>query len=288
MAYMSGLENKIKKIQKKVYCFRIRISSKFLSLFGYITLIGFWGIGDCCYELAYIDDFKKQVNKKIRVVAFKNKAAIFEFYKSIDKVSLTSKKAALYFAEFGKKCANNQNHLIYIAHMGYSGKFPDKMKAAYGLEHVDKLTFPVVNEVKTNVIINSIIVNAKSNWYSSSKIERFMVELIKCAQNKGLHIYVNSPLPDNLKSKNNVEEVFWDLEYFYNAAKQVKAVISIRTGLLDFIINSNANVFCLYDKTENGNWLFEVFNLDTWNCRDARIFQYFVEDIIPEDIIEML
>lgn len=285
---MHNFKEIIRTVLKKIYYIKLSFCSFFWALFGYITLIGFWGIGDCCYELAYIDEYKKQINKKIRIVAFKKKTEIFRFYNAVDKVSTTSEKMALYLAKFGKSYAKNSKCIVYVGHMGYSGLLPSKMKKAYGLANVNQLTYPSVKEVETDINKNSIIVNLKSNWYISEGIEAFLIELIECAQKRGIYVYVNSSLPVDLQDKSGTEEVFWDLEYFYNASNQVKSVISIRTGLLDFIVNSKANILCLYDKTKQGKWLFETFNLNSWQLDDNRINQMFVEDASPNEILNIL
>ena len=57
--------------------FSLIIPAFFYSLFGYVTLVGFYGLGDVIYELAYLDEYIEKSHKKIRVAVTKKRRHMF-------------------------------------------------------------------------------------------------------------------------------------------------------------------------------------------------------------------
>lgn len=87
------------------FSFVIFIPSTIFHLFGFQTLIGFRGIGDICYEMMFINEYKSLVNKKIRVVSTRNKKQVFNCYPQISRLSFVTDRMNRFLSKgtyFGK------------------------------------------------------------------------------------------------------------------------------------------------------------------------------------------
>ena len=181
---MERIKTIFRYMLKEYYRIQIIVDCWIWSLFGYTTMIGFWGIGDCCYELVYLDEYKKKYSQKIRVIAYKKKTNVFSFYDSIDKISVVGEKKARYLAKYGDYYSKNKNFILFIGHYRFSGNFPKKMLSAYKLENSANITYPIVCHKEVDVVANSILVNLNSHCFKSNIIESFIIRLINYALQK--------------------------------------------------------------------------------------------------------
>lgn len=171
--------------------------------------------------------------------------------------------------------------VIYTLHYKRRGVTTvQRVKDIYGLS-LDQdyaIVYPFVQKTINHKLIStkSIFININSNFYKSILIENFIVSVARQLSEKyNYTIYFNGTI-NYAYQKSWYSTIKWNLPYLYNNANQFEAILSIRTGLLDFIINTNSKIFCFYDSSEKGKMLNRVFSLSDWKSNS------FIEEIIVE------
>ena len=278
----------LEKLYKRFYIalFAV-IPALFYSILGYKTLFGFYGIGDICYELSYIDMYKKRIDKKLRVIAAKKRMNYFVFYPSIDTISRISEKLErlLLFDDirFLKKYAFIKD----VSHSRVKGNEPtlQKMSLFYDVPS-NVITFPTIQSCdEIFPVYNSVLVNYRSNYYNSKKISVFIDKIVSCLLEKNITVYVNTnDISDVERFKGSVNQIFLPLSNMLYSAHLFLAIVSIRTGLLDFIVNSKSNIYSLYSNDSKGKLLLSKFSLLDWRG-NSNITEVIVDNASPQLIV---
>lgn len=139
----------------------------------------------------------------------------------------------------------------------------DYLKSCY-LNENESIAYPVIEwDESSTAIYNSnhvVVINPFSNTLDSSHYDVF--EKIACIlKEKGYEIYTN--VINNQEPISGTKPLRCDIEEFYRISSVVAAVISIRTGLIDFSISSGGNFMVLYDDTWNGSFK-TAYGLEGW------------------------
>ena len=268
------------------------IKAFFYKLKGYVTLCGFYGIGDNCYQLAFLDFYKNKRGKKIRVVSAKKRQPLFKLYPAIDVVSTISDKKEMALIrrnpKFLKRFFNINSFVVCIYQYVYRIEGTDiisYMRIFYGAELNTRLTYPVVNpslpitNYDLNEIKNGILIIPQSYSYELSEpIKQSLTTFIDMTKQQ-YHIFINGD--SNIFSGTNI---FWDLNTILYYAPFFKLIVGIRTGLMDLLVDSGSNIISLYAKDVEGIDMKEVFcPLTKWNGKST-IKEYYAEDLTRETI----
>jgi hypothetical protein len=246
----------------------------YYSNYNKIILIGFWGLGDICYELTFIDDFKEKVKKPIVVLSSKKNIFLFKLYKSVNKVIQIADIDYLRIIKFSRlinKFFRNFNRLVnvYVYSKTKENKniFTMLEENIFGFKP-KKLTFPDIPLINEKILHNNfnflmekfVILNIHSNSLRNNDL-LFFKKAIKYFNKKNITVINNFSslfLPGTININCSPIEL-------YNLSKFSLLVLSIRSGILDFIITSNVSIFAIYPNNQNGKDLLSRYSLKDWN-----------------------
>ena len=263
--------------------FSLIIPAFFYSLFGYVTLVGFYGLGDVIYELAYLDEYIEKSHKKIRVAVTKKRRHMFLFYPQIKKVGRLSPSLEQLIIELGYNKYIKRRYLKIILHYnGHNeGDIFSRVRNIYGVSENTKITFPTPYKMEEiNIPNNSVLVIPNSNWYSSKKIEDVISSLASDLLKNNKNVFINGEAL-KLEGANNV---FYDLNTLLCNAHKFEYIISIRTGLLDFLVNTDSRIITFLDNSEKGLILLkDGLPSKDWHAK-ASVKEINVDEVSLSDI----
>jgi hypothetical protein len=142
-------------------------------------------------------------------------------------------------------------------------------KYGFNINYINQaLTFPIIEKASKNEIIksnfkNSIILNTQTNSAILENGDKFWKLLIHHLQKKGYRIIINSN--KNYIDYNGIEFIKCSLSDLYSIAMKSLAIISVRSGLLDFLISSNAAIINIMPRN---NLYKKYFQLTQWKSND--------------------
>lgn len=249
------------------------------------------GLGDICYAFAYLSSIKKIYGKIIVVTSIYSRELV-SFYPCIDEVITvnpcdTIKLKSLIFSRIGKKIFDSYDLKHRVFSCNPWGAFPIKIM------YIPKITFlkllkHVTYELNENAPIDYpqvkycslekfgianwekvVLINPHSNFLNTDSdiFKQISKQLIA----KGYVVYTNisksypHPIEGTLPMNCNLQELF-------NIVKKIRLFVSVRSGLLDFVVSAGGRLLVIYDWDENG--LFKkAYNLDDWTT-NSMIAQY--------------
>ena len=91
----------------------------------------------------------------------------------------------------------------------------------------------------------------------------YLERVAQILQAKGYIVYTNV-VQDRLPIKNTLE-LRCSLKEMLGIAEKIPFIVSIRSGLLDFIVKTNINMFVIY--SENGVIRRDIYSLKDWGCK---------------------
>jgi hypothetical protein len=108
----------------------------------------------------------------------------------------------------------------------------------------------------------TILLNASSFSTQSESVKKTLEACARSLSNQGFHVFMNvvgdeSPLPFTQPLRCSFEE-------FYLISLQTKCLISLRSGLLDFVASSFCPIVCLYDEKPEHRFLYTDMPLSMW------------------------
>jgi len=108
----------------------------------------------------------------------------------------------------------------------------------------------------------AILLNASSFSTQSESVKKTLEACAQSLSNQGFHVFMNvvgdeSPLPFTQPLRCSFEE-------FYLISLQTKCLISLRSGLLDFVASSSCPIVCLYDEKPEHRFLYIDMPLSMW------------------------
>ena len=263
--------------------FRLIIPSFFFYLFGYVTFVGFYGLGDICYELCFLDAYIEKYKKKPRAVITKKRKAIFDFYPGIKKIGYLPASLEKLIVELGYNKFIRRPYLKIATHFNEvnKGSIFERVANIYKVDVSSKKTFPKpFKQEDIEIPQNSVLVIPDSNWYQSELIGPSINKIAQDFQKQGKHIFING---EKMKIE-GAKNVFYSLNELLCNVHKFDAVISIRTGLLDFIINTDSRIVALLDNSEKGTIMVnDGLSLKYWDAK-AKVFEYNVEETSVNEI----
>jgi hypothetical protein len=271
----------------------IRLSKTKIVIFG---LIG--GIGDVCLSLSTLKELKKlNQNKEIIVLAPLHRKEIVSFYSNHAKI--------VYYSDKNNQIIKLQkNQVILFLKKNYPNIFftytawlhePFDMKQnvineiweyGFNIRYIkQELTFPSIDKHSSNKLLesnlfNSIIINKETTSAILENGEIFWNLLTNHLREKGYRVLINSSR--NFIDNTGLEFFKCSLSDLYKISSKSLAVISIRSGLLDFLISSNV---ALINIMPSNNLFKKYFQLNQWKSNDKLLsinFDSFHLDIIKE------
>ena len=126
-----------------------------------------------------------------------------------------------------------------------------------------------------------IILNPYSN---SMKIETdVFLKIIENIKARGFHLYTNvvsSQIP-----LDGTKELKCSPDEFFALSAGAAAIISIRSGILDYIVSNTQKMFVLYDNRK----YYELYSLKAWET-DAEIYEYKYknDEVILDSIVKSI
>ena len=272
----------IKSIIIRLYILCIVIIPAFFYyLKGYITFCGLMNIGDICYQLSYVDDYKDRTKKKIRVLCLPGRERVFVFYPAVDKVSVVQTKVNNFILSHHIYFEKNKLFLCLFAFPKPDENVLQYFKRTYCANELSLISFPSLNnsisgQLKANQIKDSVLLIPSSNFYKSDKIADYLAKLSCFLKENGSPVFINSDVKIDGVVGNYL---YLNLSELLENAKFFRSIVGIRTGLLDFLVNSNANIICLYDKSPIGiRFKEKEYSLHDWKGSSI-VHEYYVEDL---------
>lgn len=265
-----------------------------------LVLCTWKGIGDVCIACAYFMQYNEKINKKTKLVICENGCAIAErFGISRENMILVPYKKIV--------CLDKVIHLTIFRH--WINKWSEKKKilvtspwyySSYKLANIpgfsalDITKFGVYSgcndwrpsypHVKTESFINIlskpyIILNPFSN--SNSVPAKIFEEISQRLQEKGYTVYTNlaskqKEIPGTLPLNVSIDEL-------YLLSGEAECIISIRSGILDYIISNTKRIVSVY----NDSFAYitpSFYSLEKWET-GCEIFNHIYPNSVDIDEI---
>lgn len=302
-----ALKSKAKRLQKLFYrpaamekrarkCLNSLIKKKDEDT---IEVIMGYGIGDALFCAAYLKNLKVAPFRYIKVIAPKRLAPILRTYSFIDKY------------QFVFTHGNKMRCLNYILHdeslkqraLKYNiyTSLPAKKQPIGMLEHFEKNVYKLSSTPSIefhNVVpgVVTAIENFESNYkkivvlnpYSNSinidkngggKVYLYFEKVSRFLQERGFQVYTN--VINDQKAVKGSLELRCSLAELYAISLKIPLIVSVRSGILDFIVKSNINMFVLYD----GDIGRTTYTLSQWQC-NGKYAELLLADLEQESKLE--
>lgn len=245
-------------------------------------------IGDVVYALSLIKEYKsRHMDKKIVLVAEKNTAPIVIAFHGYDEVRYYSKKkrvgewiftyltASKFYASKGLK-EDIINTVPWILHGVIGSTCIDRLKEDLSLPYDAQLQYPAVDSplpslVKDNGFTKTMIVNAFAHNDLNNELDLLFHEVINIAHKNNYIVYSNvvgeqPPIEGTIALRCSLDD-------FYHIANSVSLIISIRTGLMDWINNTKSKKIIIYPPSFNSDWS-NFYSMKVWNQSSIMEFRY--------------
>ena len=254
------------------------------------------GIGDICYAFAFIDEIKRKNNKEITVITRKGTVDVVRAYDAIDRVVVLNRlseriiKILLvapqkYYPNLFNNGVNesplfscNQWFLYSSNIMRIANDYIEvQRKLIYNLDEDARISYPNVSkhleEGLKKIYGGSVIINAESNSLSIKGLDLYLEKIIAFCNANQITVFTNviqgkEPLAGTLPLACTVEEL-------YNIGQIAGVVVSIRSGILDFLIGNGGRYLAFYNNEWNNLW-FKAYSLKAWKS-NSRIHEITVD-----------
>ena len=252
----------------------------------YILLPGLFG--DFCYGMAYVGAFCKKMNKEgknVTLLVPEKRMSLLECYKGNFRIiSMPSKDVKYKRSKWilqRRKCiekAISVNILptvpwFIIPHTDIISRdcLDILRNDIFKLGDNATIEFPQINNVPVTSIDNFyaicnrvIIINPYSN--SMSNLDHSLFEAIAEELTKNGYIVYTNVVGSQLPIKGTMP-LNCSVFELYNICNKIPLVISIRSGIVDFLISCHCKFFVVYFGENNTNTqnFFNIFKLNAWN-----------------------
>ena len=238
-------------------------------------------IGDTICGLTYINSFLSENNVEINIYGnYNQKSVIDSFnipanyylfnpydktYKSICNIILNSKLSKKLLnkgiiSNFNYNYDKSLKKTIDNSALYQMSNYVLKLKQPF-------LSYPMVKEQYISSIINFYTVCDKIiiiNPYSNSLNVNILIfnKIVLYLRQRGFVIYTN--VFGNQKELDGTFPLRCSIEELYSICKRIKMVVSVRSGILDYIIGTDCNIFAIFENC--GSNYFDRFHLSDWKC----------------------
>lgn len=239
-------------------------------------------IGDLLYGMTFLEEIKtREPCKKIVVITFEKYKFIAESFHSYDELVLIPDRGIKWFAV--KSLVANQGYAeklfqdnIVIAPWGITTRvnvldcnYIEALRRTFNLDievsihYHNVLPAPVISISDFLSLYEKVVVlNPYSN---SAELERegflFFEEACTFLKQKGYILYTN--VIKDQRPISGSYELRCSLEEMLGIAYKIPLIVSLRSGILDFLAPTNINMFVLYNKP----WHYSWFNIKAWRCK---------------------
>jgi len=247
-----------------------------------IIVLGQPGIGDICFALAYVKHYLINIDNYV-FICCKGKDFLLEEFGIKEYVTVSTDELEQFRLAYTKNSASmlyifeavKKREMVILDPEFYIKKSCSKIPylrlldiykyAAFNLKNkMIDISFPCPKE-KDNVVNkyglkdNFAIINAYSN---SAVIPIEVFELaVKILKESGLEVYSN--ISGDQKEINNTIPLRCSIQDMFYISRYCKCFVSIRSGILDYVISNIKNLFVVYSDDSD---VF-LYSLESWNCK---------------------
>lgn len=235
-------------------------------------------MGDALYAMAFVEAYKRQNPDKTVIILASSTAVetLVKTFTGYDRIVLLSKhqNTALRFVLDNIKIAlmAKENAIFKVpVQRDYFTEYPNVIdRLRYRIFEVGE-DAPIQYHRLALKRVTSIpdfygrcgkivVLNPYSNTCHLSKAHFYMLEgLVRHLKNRGYTVYTNV-INDQLPIR-GTEELRCGLSELLEIANHIPLFISLRSGILDFIVKTNVNMFVLYAIDE----FIPLYSLKAWN-----------------------
>lgn len=240
-------------------------------------------IGSNVYGLASLDAYREEnPGKKVVVIGSKENEQIIRSYCQIDRVILLEPESDQYralicFANSTKLSAKGVRQGVLNVMPKVRTKAPgdpDTMRQQrltvfhlredapityHGIEKQPVTAISNFSEIKNRVVILNPYSNSMP-YITLSLYEGICEKLL----GGGYDVYTNlvgdqAPIRGSKTLRCSISEL-------YSIACEIPLIVSARSGILDFLITSNVNMFVIYENVTKTS-CYDSYRLSTWKCK---------------------
>lgn len=267
-----------------------------------IIIVLLKGVGDTLYGLSCLDSLKnKNINSEIIVIGNAKYRDLILSYKSVNQVKCYDVKKGEYkkYECFIYSCIvsliglkiNIFNSNPYFAYKIKKSSTPSSAiellkREIFKVDDKAGITYPKIKRVKKITSIPGFYNNASRivliNPYSNSMDSMLNIYkmIAKLLRQSGYIPYVN--LVEGQEGIEQCEKLYCSIEELYEIARHVAGVVSVRSGILDLLVNTGIPVFALYYNCTSK--FRNIYNLNAWKCKN-QIDEVMVKYNNDEEII---
>lgn len=267
-----------------------------------IVLVLLKGIGDSAYGLSFVECLKEKYNAKtIIVIGNKKLSSFIMSYPNVDKLIPYDvskgeyKKFKAYMDCERIKRINGYERIFNTDpfHVFSTGKMQERSaisllrEQVFHLSRESKITYPPVSDLQVVSIQNfdkiaskTIVLNPYSNSIKNIEMEAFenMVGMLKA---KGYIVFTN--LIEGQEPIKGTCELHCSVEELTEIVRRSAGIVSVRSGVLDLVINSGTSIFVLY--TNCTSKFKEIYSLGAWNGK-SHIIEVDYDNISKQDLMK--
>lgn len=282
---MKRLINAIKKSIKPIYMFSFGIIGATYLLTkkenNDIVIVLTPLIGDSVYGMSCMDAIVKTYpDYNILVIGNERYESFLSEYNGINKMLYLNAKSKRYYLIrcflrseiLSQYCLNrgivNANPWLYrkMRESENSDAFIQLRTNIFHIPVDSAISYPKVQQQSIEAITNFgeikekiVIVNPYSNSMNAASRARFQ-QIANYLDEQGYVIFTN--VVDNQMALENTIPLRCSLEELYSICKSIHAFVSVRSGIVDFLVGTDVNLFILYDGAQYN--IFRMYHVSSW------------------------
>lgn len=293
MGKIGKIYKKVKRNLKPLYYYPIvvwgikRLAKQYSE--NHILLIAPVAIGDFCYGLAYLNEFSKKKEKEgniISIIAYEKRKSMLDCYGLDYDIIYIQENTFLslvvdwtLYHRFLMHYARKYNIYSTIAYyeVPESGVVRSCLDITrndiFCLDDTAKIIFPTVPSIKVTSIDDFdkcfnrvIILNPYSN--SLELEDKTVFERIALMLSGDGYILYTNVIPGQTIVK-GTKPLDCSIFELYNICLHIPLVVSIRSGIIDFLISTPTNFFIIYDKDVSDKYK-NIYNLSAWGTNNVK------------------
>ena len=257
-------------------------------------------IGDSVFALALLTSIKLKYKKRIVIYADKKLKALVGLYQGYDEVRYIKQEIIaplIFHSAYYMKKGIKEGIICTVPFVLYGYKTPynclELFKIMLDLPDNHNIVFPMVSEkviaIQNFYQISHKIIILNPYWSSGeecicqSLFERLSVYLKK----EGFIVYTN--IIKEQKVINGTLPLRCSYVEFYEIARNIPLVVSVRSGILDLIISAGCSICAIYPEVTDEQIRWErMFTLEQWGCDNIMEERVEDENISYEHIISLI
>ena len=244
-----------------------------------MVFASFAAIGDLLYSLAFLEEIKKrEPARKIVVLTLARFRHIVESFGGYDELVLIPDRGLAWFrykslvAHLGLEHQLFQNNIIigpwaYISKERKDESYIQAMRTKFGLKQDTPIHYHAVSPKSVTCIpqfeelhTKVVVLNPYSRSENLDSIETtFFEQACALLTQMGYIVYTNT-IKNQMPIRGS-KSLHCSLEELLGIASKIPLIVSIRSGILDYLIPTGIHMFVIY----NNPWFYTWYNLSSWN-----------------------